>query len=51
MLAGAGVLEVEDPESEVDVEGADDEPESEVVLLAGALESEDDFLESRESLR
>ena len=52
VLAGAGVLVVdEEPESDDEVDGLDEDPESELVLLAGVLESEVDFLESRESLR
>lgn len=52
VLAGAGVLGVdEEPESDDEVDGLDEDPESELVLLAGVLESEVDFLESRESLR
>ena len=52
VLAGAGVLVVdEEPESDDPVDGLEEDPESELVLLAGALESDVDFLESRESLR
>lgn len=48
-LAGAlgGDAVVEDDESAVDVDGA----ESELALLAGVLESDVDFDDSRESLR